>query len=86
MRFAPFNLEDIEKAIERSSKIATVNGDILRMLLSPGGVTIGQIKNLTGLKERDARDLLRRVSEKEAGLKLTSSIDSFGERVYRIKK
>ncbi len=62
----------------------TKQADILRGLQSKDGITIGRIMAITGWKEPSARGILYRVFKKEMGLELTSRLNEFGERVYRV--
>ncbi|MBP3731402.1 MAG: DUF3489 domain-containing protein [Mailhella sp.] len=57
---------------------------MLRGLQSEEGITIGKIMAVTGWKEPSARGILYRVFKKEMGLELTSRLNEFGERVYRV--
>jgi hypothetical protein len=62
----------------------TKQAEILRGLQSKDGITIGRIMAITGWKEPSARGILYRVFKKEMGLELTSRLNEFGERVYRV--
>ena len=69
---------------ERKHRENTKQAEILRGLQSEEGITIGQIMNITGWKEPSARGILYRLFKKEMGLELTSRLNEFGERVYRV--
>ena len=76
-------------ATEESPKVrrhrdGTKQAEILRGLRSEEGITIGKIMAITGWKEPSARGILYRVFKKEMGLELTSKLNEFGERVYRV--
>ncbi len=62
----------------------TKQAEILRGLQSEEGITIGKIMAITGWKEPSARGILYRLFKKEMGLELTSKLNEFGERVYRV--
>ncbi len=68
----------------RRHRDGTKQAEILRGLQSEEGITIGKIMAITGWKEPSARGILYRVFKKEMGLELTSRLNEFGERVYRV--
>jgi hypothetical protein len=68
----------------RRHRDGTKQAEILRGLQSEEGITIGKIMAITGWKEPSARGILYRVFKKEMGLELTSKLNEFGERVYRV--
>ena len=69
----------------RKHRDGTKQAEILRGLQSMEGITIGKIMAITGWKEPSARGILYRVFRKEMGLELTSRLNEFGERVYRVE-
>ena len=69
----------------RKHRDGTKQAEILRGLQSKEGITIGKIMAITGWKEPSARGILYRVFRKEMGLELTSRLNEFGERVYRVE-
>lgn len=68
----------------RNHRDGTKQAEILRGLQSEEGITIGKIMAITGWKEPSARGILYRVFKKEMGLELSSKLNEFGERVYRV--
>lgn len=68
----------------RKHRDGTKQAEILCGLQSEEGITIGKIMVITGWKEPSARGILYRVFKKEMGLELTSKLNEFGERVYRV--
>ncbi len=88
----PVNTEDssevpstqVETPSNRKCRKGTKQAEILRGLQSEEGITIGKIMAITGWKEPSARGILYRLFKKEMGLDLTSKLNEFGERVYRV--